>query len=355
VLVEEARTNLLTYSSDFNNAAWGKTTATVTGNTVAAPDGTTTADRLLEDATAGAQHRIDSANSTTATGVNYTASLHFKQAVGSRNIVLRIAGASGSAWAVFNPSTGAVVASTTSGSNWAVVTANAAQELTGGWFRGHIVVSQTEANGSGFEVVIQLADGSTLTYNGDGTSGVDIFGAQLEAGSFPTSLVPTQASQVTRAADQVSLATSLLPYSQTVGALVTDYLVNNTETGAYRSIAAFKNAGETNASVQIRQNLPTASTMSSDCQTIDTTTQATFAGVAIALGSMRTAYAYKANDFGHSMNGATVQMDVSGSVPSDITKLVITGGPYTIGTGWLKKVKYLPRRATNAELVAFTV
>ncbi len=44
LLVEEQRTNLLTYSEQFDNAAWVKSGTTVTANAAAAPNGTVTAD-----------------------------------------------------------------------------------------------------------------------------------------------------------------------------------------------------------------------------------------------------------------------------------------------------------------------
>jgi phage-related protein len=46
LLIEEQRTNLLTYSEQFDNAAWTKGDVTVTANSVIAPDGTLTADLL---------------------------------------------------------------------------------------------------------------------------------------------------------------------------------------------------------------------------------------------------------------------------------------------------------------------
>src|SRR6056297_1427264 len=55
--IEPQRTNLLQYSEEFNNAAWIKDNVTITPNDAVAPDGTTTADKLVED-TSSSQHRI---------------------------------------------------------------------------------------------------------------------------------------------------------------------------------------------------------------------------------------------------------------------------------------------------------
>jgi hypothetical protein len=49
ILIEEQRTNLLTYSNDFANAVWTKLASTVVANAVLSPDGTLTASKLQED------------------------------------------------------------------------------------------------------------------------------------------------------------------------------------------------------------------------------------------------------------------------------------------------------------------
>jgi hypothetical protein len=47
LLVEEARTNIATYSTDFSQAVWAKSNSTITANAATAPDGTLTASLLL--------------------------------------------------------------------------------------------------------------------------------------------------------------------------------------------------------------------------------------------------------------------------------------------------------------------
>ena len=52
LLIEESRTNLQPYSQEFDNAAWSKVGSSITANSVAAPDGTMTADTLTGDGAA---------------------------------------------------------------------------------------------------------------------------------------------------------------------------------------------------------------------------------------------------------------------------------------------------------------
>ena len=58
-----ASRNLLTFTQEFDNAAWGKTAATVTANTTTAPDGTSTADTLSADGTSSSHAVIQAVSS----------------------------------------------------------------------------------------------------------------------------------------------------------------------------------------------------------------------------------------------------------------------------------------------------
>ncbi len=72
--VLSARVNLLTYSEQFNNAAWTNSTVTVTANNVLAPNGTLTADKL--EATAADSYLRQGISVTS--GVNYTLSVYLR-------------------------------------------------------------------------------------------------------------------------------------------------------------------------------------------------------------------------------------------------------------------------------------
>jgi hypothetical protein len=69
-------------------------------------------------------------------------------------------------------------------------------------------VSNAIAGSNAFCEIFLANDSDSITYTGDGTSGVYIYGAQLEAGSYPTSLTftssSTEGSTVTRNADLIS-------------------------------------------------------------------------------------------------------------------------------------------------------
>ena len=194
LLVEESRTNLLTRSEEFNDASWGRAGLHLFGsgsvaNAIVAPDGLTTADLITEN-TATSQRNVQQVSTTIGTK---TLSVFAKQGPGSR--LLRLVdfnltdGAQGETY--FNLSTGTVV----SGSG-------TIQAFPNGWYRCSIQTTTTVTS----TYFISLAPSVNIfTYTGDGTSGIYIWGAQLEAGAFPTSYIPTQGSTRTRASDNASI------------------------------------------------------------------------------------------------------------------------------------------------------
>jgi len=197
LLVEEARTNLALYSEQLDNAYWNKTlggnTSTIGANLSTAPDGTATADKIVTTIN-NAIHGVQKVGITITSGAAYTVSFYAKAAGWSR-VGVRAGNSSADFSCTVNLSTGAVIAS----AGTAIV-----QALPSGWYRVSISGIASGVNG---EITIEAHNTSTVQSNetGDGTSGILVWGAQLEAGAFPTSYIPTVASTVTRAADVASM------------------------------------------------------------------------------------------------------------------------------------------------------
>ena len=194
LLIEESRTNLLTYSEEFDNAAWAKAGATVTANTVVAPDGTLTGDKFVEGMASATPLAYESYSFTS--GTTYTLSLFAKDA-GRRYLGVWGGTAFGNGITFFDLQTGTIAY--TSGAVGSSITF-----VGNGWYR--ITVTDTAPISASSNVGFQLSnDGTNSSYTGDGTSGIYIWGAQLEAGSFPTSYIKTTSSTVTRAAGSASM------------------------------------------------------------------------------------------------------------------------------------------------------
>lgn len=197
VLIEESRTNPLTYSEAFDNAAWAKTDASVTVNAVVAPDGATTADKLIEGIGTASKHVSQSYPATDNTV--YTLSAFVKAAERSwvKITIQRKDGTSPGAY--FNVSTGA------KGTLMPGARASSINDVGSGWYRVDVAVDVLTGATASPNAYLQVAqaDGDD-SYIGDGASGVYIWGAQLEEGAFPTSYIPTTTAAVTRAGDKLS-------------------------------------------------------------------------------------------------------------------------------------------------------
>jgi hypothetical protein len=187
LLVEEQRTNLLTQSQDLA-ASVG---TTVTLNAASSPLGTTTAVVIIEDSSTG-NHSFGT-TSATVSAVSTTCSF-FAKANGRNWIALRFAGTT-RAW--FNISTGQV------GTVDAGTSATTVQAFPNGFYRCSCTFTPA-AGAANIFMRMGTAD-TTDSYTGDNTSGVILFGFQIEAGAFPTSYIPTTTAAVTRNADVASI------------------------------------------------------------------------------------------------------------------------------------------------------
>ena len=191
LLLEPSRSNLVQFSEQFDNAYWTKTNATITANNAVSPDGFTNADKLVEDSTSNT-HLIR--RDITTTAASYTFTVYAKAAERSYIFLYNTTAAYGK---VFNLSTGTVGTGTVG-----TVTASI-QSAGNGWYRCSITGTATAA-ANAFRIYVLSTDTTSAGYTGDGTSGILIYGAQIELGAYGTSYINTLGAAVTRGADDAS-------------------------------------------------------------------------------------------------------------------------------------------------------
>lgn len=200
LLIEPSRVNLVQYSEQFGNAYWGKTNTTISSDAIAAPDGTTTADKLVEN-TATGTHDVRRLAIAASASTTYTGSI-FVKAGGRNRGQFQVYGNSGGSTVLFNLVAKTVTAAGAYG-GWANSSATIT-EFPNGWFRiTNRATTNAGLTGINFATFMENASGSA-SYTGNGTSGIYIWGAQLEAGSSATSYILTTASSATRSADNAA-------------------------------------------------------------------------------------------------------------------------------------------------------
>jgi len=176
------RRNLLNHSEQLDNAAWTTVQCSISANNSTAPDGSSTADLILENGATASRYAQQSLTTTVQT---YTFSIYLKNpTLNGRRYALLYHNESVKGWA-FDLQNGVVGVGGTVG-----VTAPAAygiESVGSGWYRCYITITGTAASNQ-FRVYPLNNDGSgAASYAGDSVSGILAWGAQLETGSTATS------------------------------------------------------------------------------------------------------------------------------------------------------------------------
>jgi len=193
LLLEPQRTNNILRSEEFDNSYWFKSGISVTANSTTAPDGNTTADLIIENNLPGA-HYIFRTGLGLASGT-YTITVYAKAKERSKLLVFSSGTSSkGYGFDLANGTTSAVTGVTAADSFSITSVGN-------GWYRCQIGISSSTIT---IIEIYTLTSFSSFSYTGDGTSGLYLWGAQLELGAYPTTYIPTTTASATRIADSFS-------------------------------------------------------------------------------------------------------------------------------------------------------
>jgi hypothetical protein len=255
LLIEESRTNLLLQNQNFGTT-WTTSALNVTGtpaylNVATAPDGTTTADKLIAN-TSSSTHQFRQ-DVTLVSGTTYSLTCYFKAAEQQFASFAAFGVANGNVdWvSLFN------VSSSPSTGSFNGFTSPSVTSVGNGWIRCSAILTAT-ASGS-LSIRIGGAGASTVGgqfYMGDNSSGVLVWGAQIEAGAFPTSYIPTTSASVVRSVDLCSITGSAFTgfYNQSEGTLFAQTTKTSTNTNAF-IVAANNNSF--NEDIDLRYNTVT--------------------------------------------------------------------------------------------------
>ena len=335
-LLEPQRSNLLPYSEDFSDAGWTKTDSNITENTTTSPNGTLTADSLIEN-TSTSVHRAFKTLAVTGT---HTYSFYVK-ANGRQWIAIGAGNTSSfGALAYFDIENGVLGTVSVGSAN--------IENAGNGWYRCSVT---GVGNGGGTSFNIWLANANnSISYLGDGTSGIYIWGAQLEAGSYPTSYIPTNGSAVTRSAETANGAGDASTFNDSEGVLFAEISALDNSTVERIAISDGSNDNrvyftKTGIANELRFAIVDGSISQASITKVvnDNTSMHKIAGK------------YKANDVAFWINGFEVGTDTNATMPSGLDELAFDSGSGSLDFyGNTKQIQYYDSALTDSELETLT-
>ena len=342
LLLEPSRTNSIAHSEYFEASEWNYVNGvTRTANATLSPEGFENAYLITEDSSLAA-HRIG--QSAWNQSVANTSVSVFAKANGTSYIVLGNANMSPSMNTWFDLEGGVV------GTQSPDITSASIEPFENGWYRCSISYLPNKGN-TYPTIYLSDADGASLTYQGDGVSGVYLYGYQIEVNaSYPTSYIPTYGASVTRNQDNTLNSSASSVIGQTEGAIYAE--------------VDFKAISEESRFVQLsdgtnNNRFLVGSTATNGVQIYVVSAGAvqwTPATTPFSDGVIKVAVAYKNNDYAMYVNGTQISTTTSASVPAmdeiSIGYNSIVGNRHTAYGH--RKMMLFPTRLTNDELAQLT-
>ena len=303
LLLEGQRTNLVTQSEYFG--AWtNDTNISLTANAIQSPSG-------LIDA-----YKISAGTSTARQAIKLllTPSGDVVQSVfakkGEYSVVQITDGRNPNLYANFDLENGVL-------GNYEDCTPSI-EKFSDGWYRCVIVYNST------LDIVntrISIAESPTqarlVNFAGNGSDGIYIWGAMVEAGSYRTSYLPTYGTSTTRAVDIVDGAVDASLFNDSEGVLFVEFAaLADTRDNDFRFLIC---DGTNNERIQIF--LPTSNILNVDCIVSNSATANLTYTLTNPSSSHKVAFKYKNNDFALWVDGVERGTDTSGGTPSGLDRL----------------------------------
>jgi len=342
--VEESRTNNVLQSEDFATT-WTLNNINVSTNSVVAPDGTATADTIAPPTDGLTITRFLRQNPALTTQQAYTLSVFVKAGTATTNgIGLYVSDSTAtnnfrSNFNLFNLTT------SPAGSGWATPTATIVP-YPNGWYRC-ILSGVTSTAHTSLRANIYLNFFGNVA---DNYGSIHIWGAQLEAGAFPTSYIPTTTATVTRSADVASITGSNFSswYRQDEGTVFSEF------SAAAYSTASYAISDGTNSN---RIMVDRGSTGTRYVITNAAVAQLGGAQTPYTLNSfVKTSLGYALDNCNLAVGGVLQTLDTSATIPSNVDRLLlgVNAGGAGYGNGPIKRFTFWQRRLSDSTLQEIT-
>ncbi len=346
LLLEPQSTNLYDYSQDFSQVYWNKTSATVSTSTITDPTGGQNSFKLVPDSGTGGNRSLGR-NFTGLSGL-HTQTVFAKK--GEYNYIMLRTRNAPQTGVMFDLENGTFNVNLTS----AAFDSAKIEDYGNGWFRCSMTLDPSQMTVSGqiyTSFSVGITGSETNNFNGDGTSGVYIFGAQFEEQSFSTSYIPTSGGTVTRSADAANNSGSSDLISSTEGVLYAELSVLNTAS-TVRTISISDSSITNSVEIvylssgsfgfRIRAN--------SAVEYLETSS------LSDATQFVKAAISYKSGDIKCFINGSEFDTDTTSfSFTSSLSELAFDrGNGQNNFQGKVKCVAVFKEALTDAQLIALT-
>jgi hypothetical protein len=348
LLVEPTATNLC-LQSQVLGTTWTTTRASVTSNVAVAPDGTTTADKIVEDNTVTNSHLLAQALALSNT-TTYTVSAYVKAAERTSIRVLLKDNVTGtnSFSAIFDLALGTVNSTAAAGTG--TIAASSITAINNGWYR-ITMTGIPYTSGTAAAVNISVVQGAaTTTYTGDNASGIYVWGVQIEAGTFASSYVPTTTTSVARSADVCTITPLGSWFNASTGTLIGEWVVQGVKATGVQTVVSIDDGTTANRVSIFATN---ASGQPQGSLTVTTTKLTAFrVAVAVALTTEKMAVTWDASGSRAYLNGAVLDTGTGGALV--VTQMRIGHRTTDQLNGWLRRVRCYDKRVPNVNLQTLT-
>lgn len=347
LLIEEQRTNNVLNSQNFNN--WTKYNCTVNNAAIISPSGSLDGNKLISSATTNVQ-TIESSNATFVSGSIYTLSVYAK-AGEYRYIQMSLP-----SFVTTQYVNADLVSGTINGGSYISASITS---VGNSWYRISFSFTSsysgtTVAAGISLQTTVNPIRGANIT--GDGFSGLYIWGAQQELGSFPTSYIATTSASATRAADLANMTGANFTswFNNAQGTTYVETSCIGSSSSGYFGVCKFNDGSIANRfGIYGRPS-------GAGYGAVMTTNGTTVAGLEPISGSTATivntyskiTYSYQVNNFSATRNASTVTTDTAGDVA--VVNRFDIGLYDDVLNGYIKKLAYYPIAVTSANLQALT-
>ncbi len=335
-LLEPQSLNSQTNSEDLTVASsYPLGAVSISSNQAISPNGTLNADKLVESNTNGRHELYGKSLSFSGT----TSVSFFAKAAERRYISVFAGGNPAVGGATFDVQDGLITLS--SGG-----TTSNIEKYPNGWYK----CSFTSTFSGTQNVYYCLRDNGNAvdvqTYQGDGTSGMYLWGFQTEIGqSYPTSYIPTSGSAVTRAAETANGSGDASTFNDSSGVLMAEISALVSDSTA-KAITINQSSTNELGFYYYQSRI--------DAYVISGTSQFSTTFFLNPNTNNKISLKYKVNDFALWVNGVEVATGSSGTTPSGLNKLEFTDSFSNNFYGNIKQIQYFDSALTDAELQALT-